>query len=144
GRYTCTARNPKCSICPLRDICDYYARLQRLPAPIPGLDPKRGTYFCKTNGRYFDKPVLKTDRHGVEQIADPVSGSMNVFLTRTGETTRKAKHYRIWRAERGEGKAPGGSFSPLLDPIFSYFTRHTSTRAVPPPHPRRLRHRRGP
>ena len=30
-----------------------------------------------------------------EQIADPVSGSMNVFLTRTGETTRKVKDYRI-------------------------------------------------
>ena len=95
GRYTCTARNPKCSICPLRDICDYYARLQKLPAPLPGLDPKRGTYYCKTNGRYFDEPLLKTDRYGVEQIADPVSGSMNVFLTKTGETTKRVKDYRV-------------------------------------------------
>ena len=103
GRYTCTARAPKHSACPLTDpstgsgepICQYYARLQTLPAPIPGLDPKRGTYFCKTSGRYFDEAILKTDRHGVEQIADPVSGSMNVFLTKTGETTKKVKDYRI-------------------------------------------------
>lgn len=95
GRYTCTARSPKCEKCPLTDICKYYARLQRLPEPIPGLDPNRGTYYCKTNGRYFDEPALKVDRHGVEQIADPVSDSMNVFLTRTGETTKKVKDYRI-------------------------------------------------
>ncbi|MEP0546434.1 MAG: endonuclease III [Rhodothermales bacterium] len=95
GRYTCTARRPKCEICPLTDICRYYARLQKLPAPIPGLDAKRGTYFCKTNGRYFDEPAMKTDRHGVEQIADPVSGSMNVFVTKTGETTKRVKDYRI-------------------------------------------------
>ncbi len=24
GRYTCTARNPKCNECPLKDMCDYY------------------------------------------------------------------------------------------------------------------------
>ena len=95
GRYTCTARSPKCDACPLTDLCQYFARLRKLPAPLPDLDPKRGTYFCKTNGRYFDEPATKTDRYGVEQIADPVSGSMNVFLTKTGETTKKVKDYRI-------------------------------------------------
>jgi endonuclease-3 len=95
GRYTCIARAPKCDKCPLTDICKYYARLQKLPDPIPDLDPKRGTYYCKTNGRYFDEPATKVDRYGVEQIADPVSGSMNVFLTRTGETTKRVKDYRI-------------------------------------------------
>ncbi len=103
GRYTCTARRPKCEVCPLTDpstgsgqaLCRYYARLQKLPAPLPGLDPRRGTYYCKTNGRYFDEPVTKTDRSGVAQLADPVSGSMNVFLTRTGETTKRVKDYRV-------------------------------------------------
>jgi endonuclease-3 len=95
GRYTCTARSPKCDACPLTDVCRYYARLQKLPAPVPGLDPKRGAYFCKTNGRYFDEPATKVDRYGVEQLADPVSGSMNVFATKTGETTKRVKDYRI-------------------------------------------------
>ncbi len=95
GRYTCTARRPKCEVCPLTDLCRYYARLQKLPAPIPDLDAGRGTYFCKTSGRYFDEPATKTDRQGVEQIVDPVSGSMNVFLTRTGETTKRVKDYRV-------------------------------------------------
>lgn len=103
GRYTCTARSPKCEACPLgkpaegetEPLCRYYAQVRRLPAPLTGLDPKKGTYYCKTNGRYFDEPILKTDRYGVEQIADPVSGSMNVFLAKTGETTRRVKDYRI-------------------------------------------------
>ena len=95
GRYTCTARSPKCEQCPLTDICAYYAKLQKLPDPIPGLDPKKGTYYCKTNGRYFDEPATKIDRYGVEQIMDPVSGSMNVFLAKTGETTKQVKDYRV-------------------------------------------------
>ena len=95
GRYTCTARSPKCDQCPLTDICRYYAKLQKLPDPIPGLDAKRGAYFCKTNGRYFDEPATKVDRYGVEQIMDPVSGSMNVFATKTGETTKQVKDYRV-------------------------------------------------
>ncbi len=95
GRYTCTARSPKCAACPLTDLCQYYAKLQKLPAPLSGLNPNKGTYYCKTNGRYFDEPATKTDRYGVEQIADPVSGSMNVFVTKTGETTKRVKDYRI-------------------------------------------------
>lgn len=95
GRYTCTARAPKHDRCPLTDICQYYARLQKLPAPLSGLDPTKGTYYCKTNGRYFDEPATRIDRYGVEQIADPVSGSMNVFLARTGETTKRVKDYRV-------------------------------------------------
>jgi len=95
GRYTCTARGPKCAQCPLTDICNYYARLQKLPDPLSGLDSKKGTYYCKTNSRYFDEPATKVDRYGVEQLMDPVSGSMNVFLTKTGETTKQVKDYRI-------------------------------------------------
>ncbi len=95
GRYTCQARRPHCERCPLTDVCRYYARLQKLPIPIPGLDPKRGRYFCKTTGRYFDEPSSRTDRYGVEQVADPVSGSMNVFLAKTGETTKRVKDYRV-------------------------------------------------
>ena len=95
GRYVCEARAPKCDRCPLTDLCDYYARLQKLPDPLPDLDPKRGRYFCKTNGRYFDEPATKTDRHGVEQVTEPWSGSMNVFDARTGETTKRIKDYRV-------------------------------------------------
>lgn len=95
GRYVCTARKPKCPECPVTDLCDYYSALQRLPKPLEGLDPKRGKYYSKTNKRYFDQPAIKKDRNGVEQIADPISGSMNVYLTRTGETTKRVKDYRI-------------------------------------------------
>lgn len=95
GRYTCLARRPKCEVCPITDVCDYYERLQRLPPSMKGLDARKGAYFCKTNGRYFDVPVFKTDRQGVEQVADPVSGSMNVYATKTGHTTRRVKDYRV-------------------------------------------------
>lgn len=27
GRYICVAHNPKCSICPIKDLCDYYLKL---------------------------------------------------------------------------------------------------------------------
>jgi endonuclease-3 len=103
GRYTCVARRPKCERCPLTDpgsspgqaLCDYYAALQRLPAPLDGLDARMGRYFCKTTGRYFDEPATHTDRRGVEQIADPVSGSMNVYDARTGQTMKRVKDYRV-------------------------------------------------
>ena len=95
GRYTCLARSPKCASCPLTDLCDYYAALQSLPADLEGLDPKRGRYFSKTAGRYFDEPASKTDRRGVEQIADPWTGSMNVYDSRTGRTTKRVKDYRV-------------------------------------------------
>ena len=101
GRYTCQARTPKCARCPLvgradgPDVCDYYAALQRLPAPLPDLDPTRGRYYSKTAGRYFDEPATKTDRAGVEQVADPWTGSMNVFDARTGRTTKRVKDYRV-------------------------------------------------
>ena len=95
GRYRCLARTPKCDGCPLQSACLYYERLQKLPAPLKGLDKKKGKYYCKTSNTYFDQPVLKTDRQGVEQIACPVSGSMNVFDTKTGRTTKKIKDYRV-------------------------------------------------
>ncbi|MCL6523971.1 MAG: endonuclease III [Thermoflavifilum sp.] len=33
GRYVCLARKPKCDICGLKEICRYYARLQRSFSP---------------------------------------------------------------------------------------------------------------
>ena len=95
GRYTCQARRPRCERCPLTDLCDYFQALQRLPAPLDGLDSKQGRYFCKTTGRYFDEPAVHVDRRGVEQLADPVSGSMNVYDARTGRTTKRVKDYRV-------------------------------------------------
>lgn len=95
GRYTCLARSPKCTQCPLTDACRYFERLQRLPKPIAGLNPKKGAYYCKTKGVYFDEPATKTDRYGVEQIACPSCGSMNVFVAKTGQTTKNVKDYRV-------------------------------------------------
>ena len=95
GRYTCEARTPHCERCPLTDLCAYYARLQALPAPRTDLDARRGRYYSATARRYFDTPTFKTDRQGVEQIADPWSCSMNVFETTSGASTKRVKDYRI-------------------------------------------------
>ncbi len=109
GRQTCEARTPHCDRCVLaapadepapakaggETLCDYLAALQALPAPRAGLDPKRGRYFSATARRYFDTPTLRPDRRGVEQIADPWTGSMNVFDARTGKTTRRVRDYRV-------------------------------------------------
>ena len=95
GRYTCTARSPSCDDCPLPDVCDHYDRLQRLPDPIDGLTESAGTYYCRTSDDYFDDPAQHTDRHGIDQIACPKCGSMTVFRTSTGETTKKPKDYRV-------------------------------------------------
>ena len=95
GRYTCIARRPKCEICPVRPACVYYQRLLRLPKPLENLDPSKGRYYCKTTDRYFDEPSVKVDRYGMNQVACPVCGSMNVFNTRTGETTRLVPDYRV-------------------------------------------------
>jgi endonuclease III len=95
GRYTCIARSPKCDVCPLTDVCLYFESLQKLPPPVKGLDARRGKYWCRTSDRYFDEPVYKKDRYGVLQIADPVSGSMTCFETRTGRTTRKVRDFRV-------------------------------------------------
>ncbi|MEM0962340.1 MAG: endonuclease III [Bacteroidota bacterium] len=95
GRYTCEARAPKCDRCTITDLCDHYAALEKLPDPLPGLDAKRGRYYSKTGRRYFDEPAIKIDRYGVEQIADPSTGSMNVFDARTGRTTKKVRDYRV-------------------------------------------------
>jgi len=95
GRYTCTARSPSCEECPLTDICDHYDRLKRLPDPIDGLNSSAGTYYCRTSDHYFDDPARHTDRHGIDQIACPKCGSMTVFRTTTGETTKKPRDYRV-------------------------------------------------
>ncbi len=95
GRYTCTARNPGCSSCVVAAVCQYYERLQRLPDPIEGLDPRRGKYYCKTRSHYFDRPDYHTDRYDVRQLACPTCGSMNVFDARTGDTTRMVPDFRV-------------------------------------------------
>lgn len=95
GRYTCTARSPKCDACPVAPACRYYERLQQLPAPLAGLDAGRGRYFCKTGSHYFDDPAAHTDRYGTEQVACPTCGSMNVFETRTGATTKQVQDFRV-------------------------------------------------
>ncbi len=95
GRYTCTARTPKCDRCNLTDVCDYYQSLEKLPQPISGLNSRKGKYFCATRKHYFDEPARKKDRNGVEQIACPKCSSMNVFETKKGVTTRTVRDFRV-------------------------------------------------
>jgi endonuclease-3 len=95
GRYTCTARNPSCDECPLTDVCKYYQRLQRLPEPMEGLDGRKGTYYCATCDHYFNEPDTHVDRYGIEQIACPWTGSMQVFNAKTGEPTKQVPDYRV-------------------------------------------------
>ena len=95
GRYTCTARNPDCPSCPLTPACRYYARKERLPAPLDELDAARGPSFCNTCDRYFDAPATHIDRYEQEQIACPACGSMQVFDTDDGEPTKTVPDYRV-------------------------------------------------
>ena len=95
GRYHCTARNPGCSTCVASKYCDYFERLGKLPTPLSGLDARRGKFFCATRKHYFEEPDLVSDRHDVEQISCPRCGSMNVFLSKTGNTTKKIKDFRV-------------------------------------------------
>lgn len=95
GRYTCTARSPDCTSCPVTDVCLYFERLDSIPGALNGLDDRKGRYYCKTRGHYFDIPDLHTDRHGVEQVCCPHCGSMNIFYSRTGASTKKVRDYRV-------------------------------------------------
>jgi len=95
GRYTCTARNPKCGRCVVAPACKYHTSICALPPPLSGLDPTRGTYFCKTRRHYFDEIVPRIDRYGVEQASCPRCGSMNIFLSKTGTTTKVVRDYRV-------------------------------------------------
>lgn len=95
GRYACTARSPQCDSCVASGCCEYKKQLDRLPPPREGLDRRKGTYFCATRSHYFDVPDRVTDRNGVEQIFCPKCGSMNVFLTKSGSTTKQVKDFRV-------------------------------------------------
>lgn len=39
GRYTCTARAPKCDICPVQDLCPWYAKAQRQAGTMAKIVP---------------------------------------------------------------------------------------------------------
>jgi endonuclease-3 len=95
GRYTCTARQPHCERCVLTDLCDYYRKLQRLPAPLQGLDPRQGRYYCKTGRHYFNEPVYQTDRYGIEQLCCTQCGAMHVFDAKTGRSMKRIPDYRV-------------------------------------------------
>ena len=95
GRYTCTARNPDCDTCVVKEVCRYYEGTQRLPKPIKGLNPAKGSYYCATRRYYFNEPGSRVDRNGVEQLACPKCDSMNVYMSETGTTTKTVRDYRI-------------------------------------------------
>ena len=95
GRYTCLARSPKCDSCNITHLCDYYSSLLKLPEPISGLNPKKGKYYCATRKHYFEVPVRKIDRSGVEQVACPRCSSMNVFDSKKGTSTKVVRDYRV-------------------------------------------------
>lgn len=104
GRYTCTARNPACEKCVVTSVCRYFAARTRLPEPVSGLDMRKGAYFCKTRRHYFDEAAYRIDRSGIRQVACPKCGSMNVFMSKTGVTTKRVRDYRIGRANRKRRK----------------------------------------
>ena len=95
GRYTCTARSPKCASCVVAPACRFYASVQALPAPIDGLDPKSGMYYCKTRRHYFNDISSRTDRYGMSQASCPRCGSMNVYRSKTGVSTKVVRDYRV-------------------------------------------------
>jgi len=95
GRYTCTARNPKCASCVITDVCKYYQSTQRLPQSMDGLNPQQGVYYCATRQYYFDEPSWRVDRYGIQQISCPKCDSMNVYVSKTGRTTKTVRDYRI-------------------------------------------------
>ncbi len=95
GRYTCTARSPDCDECPLTSVCKHYDRLQNRPEPRDDLDATAGTYYCTTSDHYFDTPDTHVDRYGLEQVACPHCGSMQVLRTRKGTPTKQVKEYRV-------------------------------------------------
>lgn len=95
GRYTCTARSPKCQSCAASACCQYRERLDRLPPPRAGLQARKGSYYCATRDHYFDDPDTVTDRSGVEQVSCPRCGSMNVFISKTGLSAKQVKDYRV-------------------------------------------------
>jgi endonuclease-3 len=95
GRYTCTARTPKCDTCALTTVCRYYERLRALPGPINGLVPAKGKFYCRTRDHYFDRPDSRVDRYGTRQISCPRCGSMNVFESKSGASTRRVQDYRV-------------------------------------------------
>ena len=98
GRYMCTARKPKCDACVVAPRCRYNDQRNKLPARLGSLDKDEGKYFCKTRNYYFSEAVSKQDRYGTEQIACPSCGSMNVYFSKTGETTKKVRDYRVEKA----------------------------------------------
>ncbi|MBO6576718.1 MAG: endonuclease III [Rhodothermales bacterium] len=95
GRYTCTARSPKCGTCVLADLCPQWQALQRLPEPRTELNTSRARYWCGTRGHYVDHTVPREDRSGVRQESCPRCGSFNLFDTKTGRTLRRVFDARI-------------------------------------------------
>ena len=95
GRYTCTAKNPKCPTCVLKTDCAYFRKIQNLPKKITGLKPKLGKYYCKFNDIYFNDALILLDENEVAQIAEPLSHSTDCYFTKTGETTLKVKDFRV-------------------------------------------------
>lgn len=95
GRYTCTARSPNCAGCSLTEVCPQYDRLQKLPSSQNGLDEQKGGYYCTTSDHYFDDPDTHVDRYGIEQVACPHCGSMQVLRSKNGAPTKQVKDYRV-------------------------------------------------
>jgi endonuclease III len=96
GRYTCTARSPKCERCPVRPACLYYraatgaARSDRGSGRRPA-----GSISARPPAAISMSRPPRTDRYGMQQIACPVTGSMNVFESKSGKTTRRVPDFRV-------------------------------------------------
>jgi endonuclease III len=111
GRYTCKAQRPSCTECAVSSMCPQWSRVQRLPEPKPGLDRRRGKFWCATRKHGVDHTVPRKDRSGVVQESCPTCGSMNLFDTGTGRTLKRVRDARIGDLSYGRPR-PAGSHTP--------------------------------
>ncbi len=95
GRYVCKARSPQCQKCLVSSCCTYFDKLQRLPESVSNLEASKGRFYCATRGHYFNDPDRITDRNGVDQVCCPRCGSMTVFNSKSGETTKRIRDFRV-------------------------------------------------
>jgi endonuclease III len=70
GRDTCRARRPICGLCPLTDLCPYFALAIRGKAPMAPV-PRAATALAEEEPRYHDELIhgwAPPERHGVDEM----------------------------------------------------------------------------
>ena len=81
GRYICTARNPKCGVCVINDLCEYKAKTPLDAQPVPTSDAKN-TRASATTQPAKRKPA---------STAADASASKTKTVSRTASKTTRTK-----------------------------------------------------